>query len=358
MRWLTFTLISFSLALTQLTFTEPFLSPFAPQTRERRVTGAADSKDSKDDVVKVDVDLIVLDALVLQKKTGRIVGDLKRDDFILFEDGVRQQITHFSQDALPLSVLLLVDRGGCLDPFGSEVRRAAADAVSHLKPTDEVALMAYHDSADLVQRFTRDRREIMDAIDRVPTHDEEANHCLNRAFYEAGNYMIRAANPVGRRVIIVITGVTSNFDCPGGPSGTTASHEVYESGSVVCGLIPSSAGQRMESGLMRMGTRIGSILKAPTMSVNKLADETGGEVLDDKPENLDRAFNTLMEHLRTRYSMGFVSTNKLRDGSTRKLKLELSPPVKKTNGNNLVVKTRRTYIAPKGDPAETRRNAL
>src|SRR5215213_11920987 len=127
----------------------------APQNRPRVVRPKGEAIPvGEEEVVKTDVDLVVLDALVLQKKTGRVVGDLKREDFALAEDGVPQQITHFSQNSLPLSVLLLIDRGGCLDPFSEAVKRAATDAVARLKPADEVALMAYHDSVDLVEEFT------------------------------------------------------------------------------------------------------------------------------------------------------------------------------------------------------------
>ena len=316
-------------------------SPVIPQTRERTVTRPAE------ETVKVDVDLVVLDALVMQKKTGRVVGNLKKDDFLLSEDGVGQLITHFSQDAFPLSVILLVDRGGCLDPFGEKVRAATLASLRRLRPQDEVALMAYYDQVDLIEGFGRDPKRIADALDRMPPSREEAAHCLNRAFYDAAQYMIRAGNPVGRRVIIVITGVTSNFDCPGGPSSKEAAHAIYESGSVVCGLIPKGPMQRLENGISHLGTRLGGLFKVPSISIAKLADETGGEVLDDKPENLDRAFNTLMDHLRTRYSIGFISSNKKRDGSLRKLKLDIAGTTKKTQ-RDIVVKTRRTYVAPKG----------
>ena len=317
-------------------------SKVIPQTRERTVT---QQKSDKVDTVKVDVDLVVLDALVLQKKTARVVGDLRQGDFVLSEDGVRQQITHFGQDTLPLSVLLLVDRGGCLDPFGQQVRAATLAALARLKPQDEVALMAYSDKVELVQGFVRDREKIKAALERVPQADEMADHCLNQAFYDAAHYMIEAGNPVGRRVIIVITGVTSNFDCDG-PSSKEAARSIYESGSVVCGLIPKTSEQRMENGVIGTATRIGRLFKLPTVSIGQLAEETGGEVLDDKPETLDRAFNTLIDHLRTRYQLGFVSSNKKRDGTTRKLKLEIIPAAKKSQGE-LVVKTRRAYIAPK-----------
>lgn len=338
--------LALALLILPLAFALPMTT--APQNRPRVVGSKQESIPvGEEEVVKTDVDLVVLDALVLQKKTGRVVGDLKREDFTLAEDGVPQQITHFSQNSLPLSVLLLIDRGGCLDPFSEGVRRAAADAVARLKPADEVAVMAYHDTVDLVEGFTRDRRAVADALDRVPGHEEQAEHCLDRAFYEAARYMVRAGNPVGRRVIVVITAVTSAFACAGGPSVGEARREVFESGSVVCGLIPRSAGQRVESGVYRAMTGIGNVFKVPSLNIKDLADETGGEVLDDKPEHLDRTFDTLVEHLRTRYQLAFIPTNRKHDGSVRKLKLAVKPAAQKSQGK-LAVKTRRSYVAPKG----------
>ncbi len=331
-----------------------FFSRASSQTRQRTVRNNGSPAEMRADraparpeeVVKVDVDLITIDALVLQKNTARVVGDLKREDFVLSEDGVKQQITHFSQDSLPLSVLLLIDRGGCLDPFGTHVRAAALDAIAHLKPTDEVAVMSYHNDVELLQRFTRDRALIADALNHVPPHDEQAAHCLNKAFADAADYVQRAGNPIGRRVIIAITGVTRNFDCPNGPSGKSAAQAIYESGAVVCGIIPKTADQKFENGIMIWATRMGHLGGAPYLDIETLANETGGELLQDKPENLDVTFQTLMNHLRSRYSLAFVSSNKKRDGTVRKLKIDLDPPARKSQGK-LVVKARRSYVAPR-----------
>ncbi len=336
------------------------------QTRERRVGADNASQTSSDankspanpnkadkmpalppaDVVKVDVDLVAIDALVLQKKTARVVGGLKKEDFLLFEDGAKQEITHFSQDTLPLSVLLLIDRGGCLDPFGDKVHHAASDAIARLKPSDEVAVMTYHNTTRLLQRFTRDRSLVEDALNRVPAHDEEADHCLNTLFFDAADYMIRASNPVGRRVVILITGVTRNFDCPNSPSGKSAAQAIYESGSVVCGIIPKTTGQVIENGVMIWASRIGKVQGQGYLDIQNLANETGGEVLADKPENLNATFQTLMDHLRSRYNLAFSSSNKKRDGTTRKLKIDVAPAAHPAK-DKLVVKARRTYIAPR-----------
>jgi Ca-activated chloride channel family protein len=327
------------------------------QTRERTVNanlnsglnGPADPAAARapQEVVKVDVDLVKVDALVLQKDTARIVGDLKKEDFQIYEDGMRQEITHFSQDNLPLSVILLIDRGGCLDPFGDEVHRAAREAIDRLKIGDEVAVMSYHSTTTMVQRFTRNRMLIGEALNRIPPHEEEAGHCLNKAMSDAAAYMIDAANPVGRRVVIVITGVTRSFDCLDGPSGKSAARAIFESGAVVCGLIPKDPLQGLENGVMIWATRMGKVGRAPYTDLQTLANETGGEILSEKAGKLETTFEALIDHLRSRYNLAFVSTNKNRDGSTRKLKLEVTAPNQSAK-TKLVVKARRTYVAPKG----------
>jgi VWFA-related protein len=338
-------LIALVLSLISL----PFLFSANSQTRPRTASSQPSSarpSGTPEDTVKVDVDLVTVDALVLQKKTARVVGDLQKADFAVAEDGVKQTITHFSQDSLPISMLLLVDRGGCLDPFGTEVRAAARHAIAELKPTDELALMTYHDEVELLQPFTRDRQLIYQGLESVPPHDEEAHHCLNTAFGEAAAYIQNAGNPIGRRVIVVITGVTRDFDCLSGPSSKSASQAVYESGAVVSAIVPKSSAQRMENAVMRWATRLGKLGGAPYIDVQTLANETGGEILEDKPENLSSTFATLINHLRTRYNLAFVSTNKKRDGTTRKLKIDVASGAQKARGK-LVVKARRSYVAPR-----------
>lgn len=328
------------------------------QTRDKRVDTNAppaqnqNSNEAKStstpppgvEVVKVDVDLVKVDALVLQKNTARIVGGLKKEDFAIYEDGTRQEITHFSQDSLPLSLLFLIDRA-CIDPYVDEVRRAAREAIERLKPVDEIAVMSYDSTTTLVQPFTTNRIMIENGLNSVPAHDKVALHCLNNVFTDAANYMIKASNPTGRRVVIVISAVTRAEVCPAGPSGKSAEQSIYESGSVVCGIIPKVSGQALENGIMIMTTRM-TRLTADYMDIQTMANETGGEVFSDKPEKLDTTFQTLIDHLRSRYNLAFVSTNKKRDGTMRKLKLDVAPPIQKRQVK-LVVKARKSYVAPR-----------
>src|SRR5262245_11450148 len=205
------------------------------------------------EVVKIDVDLVKIDALVLQKNTARIVGGLKKEDFLLYEDGTKQEITHFSQDQLPLSVLVAIDRGpACphpLDVWSYQAHRAAREAIDRLKPVDEIAVMACTDASKLIQPFTRNRIQLENALNNIPEQAKTTKvaHCFNLMFADAADYMLKASNPAGRRVIIVITSMTRLFDCSNGPSSRAASSSIYESGAVVCTIIPKVLIQRVEN---------------------------------------------------------------------------------------------------------------
>ena len=308
--------------------------------------------ESSTEVVKVDIDLVKIDALVLQKNTARIVGGLKNEDFVLYEDGIKQQITHFSQDQLPLSVVIAIDRGPTcpypIDVWSYQAHRAAREAIDRLKLVDEIAVMAFTDTTKLIQPFTRNRIQIEKALNNIPAPAKTTNvaHCFNIMFADAAEHMFKASNPAGRRVIIVITSMTRLFDCTNGPSNRAATAAIYESGAVVCAIIPKVVIQRVENTMQILATRVNKVVAAHYMDLEHLAEETGGEVFANKPEKLDTTFQTLIDHLRSRYNLAFVSTNKKRDGTTRKLKLDIDPARQKSQGK-LVIKARRSYISPR-----------
>ena len=116
------------------------------------------SAQTPDDVIRINTELVIVDAQVLNKKTSRIIGSLGREDFELYEDGVKQEITFFSQDKLPLSIVLRFDLTDTVRPVLKPLAHDALQALKHLKPEDEVAVMTYAASAQLIQGFTTDRK--------------------------------------------------------------------------------------------------------------------------------------------------------------------------------------------------------
>jgi len=306
-------------------------------------------------IFRISTDLVVLDAQVLDKKNGQPVAGLKPADFLLYEDGVKQEITHFSQDRLPLSIMLLLDVSGSVQPVIKQIQTGAEQTLQHLKTEDNVALMIFGARAELIQDFTLDRALIASQLDRISqretTRDARPGHTyLNEGVYQAAAHMSRAADPAGRRVIIVVTDNLSN-QLPGfGHSEKAATGQLFESGSVVCGLLIRSAFARVANVMQKYPSTI-LMRKILSMgSVGTYADKTGGEVMSAAKDEVDAKLAALIDRIRLRYSIGYISTNVKQDGRLRKIKLKLTPEAEKREGKPAVL-TKQGYYAQRGGSA-------
>lgn len=282
-----------------------------------------------EDVIRTNTDLVVLDAQVINKKTAQPVGGLKREDFELYENGARQQITYFSQDELPLSILLLLDVSGSVRPIVNQIGDGALNALQRLKPQDEVAVMAFGTYSKLIQGFTKDRPLIAQKIQEASMdYGVGRGTFLDEALARAASEMTKATNPVSRRVILV---VTDNVAFTQKNIVRRTMTDLLESGTVVYGLIVRAAFGKVFN-VMTFGQVHG---------LNPYAEETGGEIINADKKEVDEKLSEMIVHLRTRYSIGYVPTNTKEDSILRKIDLKVTPAA--AGKENLAVKTKRGY---------------
>ncbi|HZS08767.1 MAG TPA: VWA domain-containing protein [Blastocatellia bacterium] len=291
-------------------------------------------------------DLVNIDVLARQKEGGRIIGSLTKDDFTVFEDGVRQTISHCSQQRLPVSVILLVDRAGCINAFDDRIRAATMRALSRLGDEDEVAILTFSSKVALAQGFTRDRRVIADKVMAIERQHHSEQHYFNAGIYEAANYMSQAANPAGRRLIIVLTSLEASIDFSR-RSEKDALQAVLESGAVVSGVLVNSVSGRIEQGIRGKPTSFLRHIGLRAGSLKMFVAETGGELLAAAPEKMDESLTRLFDQPSLSYSIAWLPTNPTRDGKRRHIRVELSPEAAQREGKVVLV-TRRSYIMPKG----------
>ena len=117
--------------------------------------------------VRVDVRLVNIIATVTDE-SGRYVGSLTADDFVVQEDGAPQKISHFSQDHdVPVSVGIILDTSGSME----RKIRTAVDAVDHFirrtHEDDEIFLMTFSSEPMLRQDFTNDRSKLSQALRKM-----------------------------------------------------------------------------------------------------------------------------------------------------------------------------------------------
>jgi Ca-activated chloride channel family protein len=282
------------------------------------------------DVVKVNTDLVVFDVQVMDKKTGRVVGDLKKEDFELSDNGVKQQISYFSRDELPLSIILLLDVSGSVRSIIRDIRDGALNALQRLKPDDQVAVMAFSERIRLAQDFTKDREAVSRKIEEATaTGALGSGTFLGPAMEDAAFHMQAAPTPTNRRVIIVIT---DNIAPSFASQQNAVVHDLLESGTVVYGLIVRGA----------IGKVFNVLSLGQIKAVNKYVEETGGEVLGADKKEVDTKLTEVIDRLRARYAIGFRPSNSTDDGKFRPVVIKISPAVKRKE--KPIVLTKRGYF--------------
>src|SRR5437870_2392049 len=219
------------------------------------------------DVIKVNTDLVVFDAQVIDKKSKRVIGDLTKDDFEITENGVKQSVSYFSRDELPLSIMLMLDVSGSVRPILHQIRDGALNALQRLKPEDQVAVMTFGTTHELVQGFTKDRALVSKKIESATANDRLGRGTfLGPALDSAAIHMQKAPTQTSRRVIIVIT---DNIAFTGGNEEKQILDELFDSGTVVYGLIVRAA----------IGKVFNIVFLGTIHGVNHFVEQTGGEIL-------------------------------------------------------------------------------
>jgi Ca-activated chloride channel family protein len=261
-----------------------------------------------DSKIKVDVALVLVEATV-KDRAGRVMGDLKKEDFVLEEDGAPQQVVHFSRDQLPLAVALVVDLSGSIKPFLRPLRYATLTALKALKPEDEVALFTFTSNVEQRVRLTHDKREVSDQMENIYAG---GGTNINRAIYEAANYLRQAA-PAARRVIVLVSDNVPTVN--DGVSHDGVVQAALEADAAVYGLkVPGD-----NPTIAKMASVGRGLVNVP-----KLTAETGGEIFEvEKEGSLFLAFQALIERLKTRYTVGYYPTRGTAGGSFRRLNLRL-----------------------------------
>jgi Ca-activated chloride channel family protein len=284
------------------------------------------------DVVKVSTDLVVFDAQVIDKKSKRTIGDLTKDDFAITENGVRQEVSYFSRDELPLSIILLLDVSRSVRPIIHEIRDGALNALQRLKPEDEVAVMAFGTTYQLVQDFTKDRRLVSQKIESATATESLGNGTfLSSALESAATHMQKAPAPGSRRVIIV---VTDNIAITPDRETKYIVDELFDSGTVVYGLIVQAA-----FGKLFKVMSLGQLSKG----VNAFVERTGGEIVGADKKEVDAKLGFVIDRLRARYQLGFRPVNISGDGKFRPVEIKITE-TKKRKEKPMVLTKRGYYL--------------
>jgi len=291
--------------------------------------------------LKVQTTLINVFATVRDKKNG-VITNLSQQDFKIFEDGVEQKVDFFSKEMnLPITLAILIDTSGSMQNIlGAEQDAAARFVKTVMRKKDEALVISFDFDVNLLADFTEDPEVLNRAIHRAEISAVSSGGVVTPGTVPQGSnggtdlydavYLAchdELASEAGRKAVILLTDAE---DTGSKLSLNEAIESAQRSDAVIHVLRLAD-----EPFYFGMGMGYGGASVA-----RKMADETGGREIEVRNEkNLETAFSLISEELRSQYVLGYYPSNTKRDGSFRKIKLEVTRPDSK-------ILARKGYYAP------------
>jgi VWFA-related protein len=277
--------------------------------------------------IRVNVPLVTVDALV-QTKDGHFIPGLKKDNFKVFEDGVPQQISNFSQSEAPVTAVLLVEFAATNYYFMYDALNAAYNFANTLKPQDWVAVAYYDMRPHILVDFTQDKRAVFGALNqlRIPVFSETN---LFDALYDTLDRMDRIE---GRKEIVLISTGRDTFSKL---NLDQIMKKVKSTPNVT--IFAISIGRALREWAEAHGY-MGSISELDFLQadnqMNTFARMTGGQAYFPRFEGeLPEIFHDIGQTIRNQYTIAYHPSNPKLDGTYRKIKVEVVAP----NGGPLKV---------------------
>ena len=312
-----------------------------PKIREPENQSQQKGKGGKEgeDIIRINSDLVNV-VVTISGRPSNASLELKQEDFEILEDGAPQEIANFARDAdQPLKMVMLFDTSLSVVHALNFERRAAARFFERvIRPQDRAALFSVSTDVVVLQGFTNKIPLLIDATRQLTAQGATS---LYDGIYLAADYL---KNAQGRRVIVI---VSDGGDTTSIKSLLEALAQAQKSDAIVFAVFtgnpwPSQnlrdlAAERALEALTRETG--GEVLK-PKLSPVRNGGQSGEESDEISLRELDLAFTSLAEQLRTQYVLGFYSTNEKRDGSFRKLSVRI-----KKSGYH--ARARTGYYAPK-----------
>jgi Ca-activated chloride channel family protein len=264
---------------------------------------------------------------------GKTVTHLRREDFVILEDGVPQEVVHFAPVDAPVNLVLLLDLSGSIGSKLKAMKKAASRFVDSLKENDRIAVAVFTSRFKLVSGFTSDRKHLKDCIDHIK-HPGGGTSLYDA---EWSTFDLLGEIKDARKAIVVLTdGVDSSF-LPEEEEGSkhTFAELLMRAVEADTTIYPIYFDTEEELGRYYSRASYAEARK----QLKSLAEQTGGAYfMARRIEDLDGVYQQVAAELHALYSVAYAAKDTRKDGRWRAIKL-------KVNLEGIKTKTKRGYFA-------------
>ena len=295
-------------------------SPAPPQTPQTPQTPA------NSQIFRAGVEVVSLNVTVTDPQ-GRYVTDVNQEEFSVFEDGARQELSYFNRTNLPIALSLLIDSSASMEQRMENAQEAAIGFARRIRPQDLAQVVDFDSRVEIKHGFTNQPQSLETAIRSTSSGGSTA---LHNAVYISLKELakVKAKNPdeIRRQAIVVLSDGEDT-------SSLVSFEEVLE-------LAKRSETAIYTIGLQPRETSALRGFREAEFVLRQLAQETGGRAFFAKQiAELKDVYGQIADELSSQYSMGYAPKNPRRDGAFRRIVVQVARP-------NSIARTKRGYYGP------------
>jgi len=302
------------------------------------------------ETISVDTTEVLLPVTV-RDNTGKLVNNLTRNDFRVFEDSSQQPLSDLSLRQVPVDAVLMVDSSSSTATFLDDFRRAAEGFASRLSTEDRISLVKFDDRIEVLQDWTQSRFQFKRALNRIEpgmfTRFNDALLLTAREQFTTGK---------SRRAAIVLSDGIDNGD---GVTTLEAALQALLKAQVTVYVVSNTEIARatkraalqnlldgtpstirvnqLQIDALRQGL---AVLDYSELRLAQLAEATGGKLYKPQAfDGLEAVYAEVAEELRHQYALYYTPLNRAHDGGFRRVRVDMANPGHRAT-------TRIGYFAP------------
>lgn len=285
-------------------------------------------KNAKQTPIEIKANVLVFD------EKNQLVGDVKKEDIKIFEDGAQQQITYFAEKKPVLNLGIVVDNSGSLRPLLDEIIWACSYMATNLRDADEAFIIRFVDRSkiEVVEDWNSDKTKLINACNGNLYVEGGQSAVLDAVYLSAGKILERAKEDTSKRYALLLISDVEERDS-------------YYTFNQTIELFKETDSQLFILSYAELAPNKKEFAKSLS---HLLSLETGGTIytLSKKHdrEELKKALGKIIIELRSNYIVGYTPTNQNSDGLPRKLTVQVADDAKGNKRSGLI---REEYIVPK-----------
>ena len=274
------------------------------------------------------VDLVSLNVTVTDG-TQHYITDLAAEDFNVFEDGVKQDVTFFTRTNLPIALALLLDTSASMETKLPTAQEAAIGFAKRLRPQDLAEVIDFDSRVVVLQNFTNSAAELEQAIHKTSAGGSTSLYnAVYIALKDLKKVMAKNVDEIRRQAIVVLSDGEDT-------SSLLPFEEVLD------------LAKRSETAIYSIGLRAGDGpatttkgFKEAEFVLRQFSQETGGRAFfPNQVADLSGVYGQISDELSSQYTVGYTSRNPKRDGSWRRVVVRVTRP-------STAARTKLGYFAP------------